>query len=85
MVPRDRSSHIGVPVEAGFYYVGQPRLNLNFSGSACDPTMPATIACKAVDKDSDFMQDLAAFTVRNNRALSYISFFPAFSVGGYSF
>jgi len=32
------------------------------------------------------MQDLAAFTERNNRNLSYASFFPVFSVGlGYSF
>ncbi len=86
MVPRDHRSHISVPIEAGFYYLGQPRLNINFSGSACDPTVPATIGCKAVDKDSGFMQDLAAFTARNNRNLSYASFFPVFSVGlGYSF
>jgi hypothetical protein len=86
MVPRDHSSHISVPIEAGFYYVGQPRLILGFSGSACDPTLPASIGCEAVDKDSGFMQDLAAFTARNNHNLSYASFFPVFSVGlGYSF
>jgi hypothetical protein len=86
IVPRDHSSHISVPIEAGFYYVGQPRLNLNFSGSACDPTVPAAIGCASVDKDSGFMQDLAAFTARNNHNLSYASFFPVFSVGlGYSF
>jgi hypothetical protein len=86
MVPRDRSRHISVPIEAGFYYVGQPRLNVSFSGSACDPTVPAAIGCKAVDQDSGFRQDLAAFTARNNRNLSYASFFPVFSVGlGYSF
>jgi hypothetical protein len=86
VVPRDHRSHISVPIEAGFYYVGQPRLNLNFSGSACDATVPATIGCEAVDKDSGFMQDLVAFTARNNRNLSYASFFPVFSVGlGYSF
>jgi len=86
VIPRDHRSHISVPIEAGFYYVGQPRLNINFSGSACDPTMPATIGCKAVDKDSGFMQDLAAFTARNNRNLRYASLFPVFSVGlGYFF
>lgn len=86
IVPRERGNHISVPIEAGFYYVGQPRLNLNFSGSACDPTLPASIGCEAVDKDSGFMQDLAAFTARNNHNLSYASFFPVFSVGlGYSF
>jgi hypothetical protein len=86
MVPRDHSRHISVPIEAGFYYVGQPRLNINFSGSACDPAMPDAIGCQAVDKDSGFMQDLAAFIARNNRNLSYASFFPVVSVGlGYSF
>jgi hypothetical protein len=86
IVPRDRSSHISVPIEAGFYYVGQPRLNLNFAGSACDPTVPATIGCESVDKDPGFIQDLAAFTARNNRNLSYASFLPVFSLGlGYSF
>jgi hypothetical protein len=59
---------------------------VNFSGSACDPTVPAAIGCEAVDQDSGFMQDLAAFTARNNHNLSYASFFPVFSVGfGYSF
>ena len=86
IVPREHRNHISVPIEVGFYYVGQPRLNLNFSGSACDPALPASIGCEAVDKDSGFMQDLAAFTARNNHNLSYASFFPVFSVGlGYSF
>jgi hypothetical protein len=86
MVPRDRRSHISVPIEAGFYYVGQPRLNVSFSGSACDPTVPAAIGCKPVDQDPGFRQDLAAFTARNNRNLSYASFFPVFSIGiGYCF
>jgi hypothetical protein len=86
IVPREHRTHISVPIEAGFYYVGQPRLNLNFRGSVCDPTVPATIGCKAVDQDSSFMQDMAAFTARTNRNLSYASFFPVFTVGvGYSF
>jgi hypothetical protein len=86
MVPRDHSNHISVPIEAGFYYVGQPRMNLNFSGSVCDSAVPATIGCMAVDKNSGFMQDLATFTARYHRNLSYASFFPVFSVGlGYSF
>jgi hypothetical protein len=48
--------------------------------------VPAAIGCKPVDQDPGFRQDLAAFTARNNRNLSYASFFPVFSVGlGYSF
>jgi len=85
LIPRSRS-HFSIPVELGFYYVGQPRLNVTFSGSACDPTVPAEIGCEEVRKDPGFMQDLAAFTARNNHNLSYASFFPVFSLGfGYSF
>jgi hypothetical protein len=85
IVPRKRS-HFSVPVEAGFYYVGQPGLKVAFTGSACDPTQPASIGCESVDSDAGFQQNLAAFTARNNHNLSYASFFPIFSLGfGYKF
>jgi hypothetical protein len=75
------SGHFSFPVEAGFYYVGQPRLKVAFTGSACDPTQPLAIGCESVAQDSDFQHDLSAFIARNNRNLSYASFFPIFSVG----
>jgi hypothetical protein len=85
VIPRT-SNHLSVPVEAGFYYVGQPGLKVNFTGSACDPTLPPEVACEAVDQDSGFQQNLAAFIARNHHNLSYASFFPIFSVGfGYAF
>jgi hypothetical protein len=85
IIPRTRK-HFSVPVEAGFYYVGQPGLKVAFSGSACDPTEPASIGCEAVDSDAGFQQNLAAFTARNNHNLSYASIFPIFSIGlGYRF
>jgi hypothetical protein len=84
-IPRN-GSHFSVPVEVGFYYVGQPGLKISFSGSACDPALPAKIGCEPVDQDPGFQQDLAAFITRNNHNLSYASFFPIFSVGfGYAF
>jgi len=85
LIPRTRS-HISFPIEAGFYYVNQPRLKVDFSGSACDPNYPAGIGCGAIMDDPGFQKDLAAFIARNNHNLSYASFLPVFSFGlGYSF
>jgi hypothetical protein len=85
IIPRTRS-RFSFPVEAGFYYVGQPGLKVAFSGSACDPTEPPEIGCEAVNQDPGFRENLAAFIARNNNNLSYASFFPIFSVGfGYAF
>lgn len=85
LISRDRS-HFSIPVEVGFYYVGQPSLQLAFSGSACDPNYPPSVGCESVDQDAGFQQNLTAFKVRNNHNLSYASFFPIFSVGfGYRF
>jgi hypothetical protein len=80
MIPRTRS-RVSFPVEAGFYYVGQPSLKVDFSGSACDPQYPASVGCQPVMQDPGFQKDLASFIARNNHNLSYASFFPIFSVG----
>jgi hypothetical protein len=78
--------HLNFPMEAGFYYVGQPRLKVSFTGSACDLTQPSAIGCEVVDDDPGFQQNLSAFIARNNHNLSYASFFPVFSAGiGYAF
>lgn len=85
LIPRS-GSHFSAPIDAGFYYVGQPGLKVTFTGSACDPTYPQSIGCESVTQDAGFQQSLAAFIARNNHNLSYASFFPIFSVGfGYSF
>jgi hypothetical protein len=85
LIPRTRV-HFSIPVEAGFYYAGQPGLEVSFSGSACDPTQPPSIGCQSVTRDAAFQQSLAAFIARNNHNLSYASFFPIFSLGfGYTF
>ena len=78
--------HWSFPTELGFYYIGQPSLTVNFSGTACDPTQPPAIGCEQVAQDPDFQQSLAAFIRRNQHNLSYASFFPIASVGvGYRF
>jgi hypothetical protein len=80
VIPRDRS-HFSIPVEMGFYYAGQPSLQVAFTGSACDPNYPPAVGCQSVDQDPSFQQNLAAFKMRNNNNLSYASYFPIFSVG----
>lgn len=85
VIPRDRS-HVSIPIEMGFYYVGQPRLQVAFTGSACDPNYPPSVGCQSVDQDAGFQQNVAAFRERNDHNLSYASFFPILSVGvGYRF
>lgn len=80
------SNRFSFPVEAGFYYVGQPGLKVSFTGSACDPTQPTSIGCQSVDQDAGFQQSLAQFIARNHHNLSYASFLPILSFGfGYSF
>jgi hypothetical protein len=81
-----KSAHFSLPLEAGFYYVGQPGLKVLFTGSACEPSLPQSIGCSPVEKDPDFQQSLDAFITRNQHNLSYASFFPIFSLGvGYAF
>ncbi|MGI4758191.1 MAG: hypothetical protein ACRYGF_15255 [Janthinobacterium lividum] len=78
--------HFSFPVDLGFYYIGQPRLNVNFQGTACDPTVPGPAGCQNVTQDADFQKSLNAFIRRNQNNLSYASFFPVASFGvGYRF
>jgi hypothetical protein len=85
IIPRTKD-RLSFPIEAGFYYAGQPDLKVNFSGSACDPAQPPVVGCQTVSQDATFQKNLAAFIARNNHNLSYASFFPIFSMGfGYAF
>jgi hypothetical protein len=85
LVPRDRG-RLSIPVEMGFYYAGQPSLQVAFTGSACDPNVSPSVGCQSASQDPGFQQNLAAFKVRNDHNLAYARFFPIFSVGfGYRF
>jgi hypothetical protein len=61
--------------------VGQPKLQVNFSGNACDPSFTALAGCQSVTSDTGFQKNLGAFIARNNHNLSYVSFFPILSMG----
>ncbi len=81
-----RGGHLSVPIEAGFYYVGQPDLKVSLGGSACYPGKPELDACLQASQDPDLQKTLDAFITRNRHNLSYASYFPVFSVGmGYVF
>ena len=79
-----KRGHWKIPLEAGFYYVGQPRLEVTFTGQACSPGDSTT--CENVSQDPDFQNSLSKFIARQNHNLSYARFFPILSVGvGYAF
>jgi hypothetical protein len=48
LIPRT-GSHFSIPVELGFYYAGQPSMQVAFTGSACDPNYPASVGCESVN------------------------------------
>lgn len=73
--------HWSFPTEIGFYYVGQPKLNVSFTGTACDPNQPPAIGCEKVMDDAGFQKSLSAFIARNNHNLSYASFMPILNTG----
>lgn len=78
-------SHFTFPVELGFFYVGQPKLTVDFRGTACDVSHPAN-GCGDITQDPDFQKDLARFIARNNHNLSYAQFIPIVNFGvGYRF
>ena len=77
--------HWSYPVELGFFYVGQPKLAVDFRGTACDVSHPAN-GCGDITQDPDFQKDLAAFIVRQHHNLSYAKFIPMLNLGiGYRF
>lgn len=80
IVPR-KINGLSFPIEIGFYYVGQPALQVSFTGSACNPGIPPSIGCQSVSQDPGFQKSLTAFVARNNRNLRYARLFPIFSVG----
>jgi hypothetical protein len=82
LVPRSHK-HWSVPVEFGVIYQGAPRLDLNFSGSACDAS---GLNCAPVTSDSSFQSNLQAERDKLNHDLAPFKFYPVISVGfGYKF
>ena len=86
LVPRTRDRHWSFPVDLGFYYIGQPNLQISFVGTACSVSPNKPQSCDDVTKDAGFQSDLKKFIDRNRHNVSYASLFPVLSFGvGYRF
>lgn len=79
ILPHKRS-RFSIPVEFGFYYAGKPSLQVNFTGSACDPDTDV-LTCEIAAQDSSLQRSVAAAIARRTHYLNDARFFPIFSVG----
>ena len=86
LVPRTRDRHWTFPVDLGFYYIGQPNLQITFTGTACSAAGNGTPDCDNVAQDTEFQQNLQKVIAHQRHNLSYASLFPILSFGvGYRF
>ncbi len=71
------------PFEIGAFYVGQPKLQLNFTGTACNNDLTG---CENVQNDPSFQTQLTDERTRLNNDLKYAHFIPVLNFGvGYRF
>lgn len=78
--------HWTFPVEMGAYYNDVPKLQINFTGTACVANEPPQFACQKVMDNADFQTSLNAFRARQQHNLTYAKFIPIFNFGvGYRF
>ena len=83
IVPRKAKKHFSIPIELGFAYVGDPAIDLGFTGSTCNA---AATACQSIANNPTFQQDLAAQKSKYQNDISALRFYPIVSVGfGYKF
>ncbi|MGC2638072.1 MAG: hypothetical protein WA294_12895 [Acidobacteriaceae bacterium] len=79
MIPRS-GRHFSVPVELGFAYVGDPKVNLTLAGTACYNDQGQNY-CDNVATDSMIQSNLAAQRQKIANDVSPARFYPIFSVG----
>jgi hypothetical protein len=79
MIPRS-GRHFSVPVELGFAYVGDPKVNLSLAGTACYNDQGQNY-CDNVATDSMIQSNLAAQRQKIANDVSPARFYPIFSVG----
>lgn len=66
------------PFEVGAFYVGQPKLQLNFTGTACNGDLTG---CEDVQNDPSFQTQLTDERTRLNKDLKYAHFIPVLNFG----
>lgn len=77
LLPRS-GKHFSFPFEAGFAYVGDPKVTLNLTGSVCDAS---GLYCQPIPSDQQVQQNIAAEQARFTHDASYARFFPILSTG----
>jgi hypothetical protein len=82
LVPRS-SRHFSTSVEIGAAYQGPPRVTLNLTGSACDPT---GINCRSISSDPTIQANVVSEQAKLNKSASPYKFYPVLSFGvGFKF
>ena len=77
LIPRKPRNFV-IPFEMGFAYIGDPQVNLNFSGSVCDPN---GLGCESSTSDPAFQSDVAAEKSKIQKDANYARFYPILSLG----
>jgi hypothetical protein len=75
MIPRS-GRHFSVPFEIGFQYIGDPLINLNLAGTACDPSGCGDLAADPTSQ-ADLKQELSEI----NSDIRPLRFYPIISLG----
>ena len=73
--------HWTFPVEMGAFYNDTPRLQVDFTGTACAANQPPQLACQRVQDNPDFQASLKVFRARQQHNLTYARFIPIFNFG----
>jgi hypothetical protein len=82
LVPRS-SRHFSTSFEIGAAYQGPPRVTLNLTGSACDPT---GINCRSISSDPTIQANIISEQAKLNKSASPYKFYPVLSFGvGFKF
>ncbi|HVT96248.1 MAG TPA: hypothetical protein VHE33_01995 [Acidobacteriaceae bacterium] len=70
--------HVSFPFEAGFAYVGDPTVDLTFTGSVCDAGMQG---CQSIANDPSAQANVAAERQKFQKDANYARFYPILSQG----
>jgi hypothetical protein len=82
LVPRN-GHHFSASFDIGAAYQGPPRITLNLTGSACDPS---GVFCRSVGSDPTIQANIVSEQAKLNKSASPFRFYPVLSFGfGYKF
>lgn len=79
LIPRS-GRHFSVPLELGFAYVGDPKVAMNLTGTACSSSYPVS-NCGNVATDPQIQANIAAQEAKFQKDADVAKILPIFSVG----